>query len=69
MSFSLMWPLEEIKVGDYITRDYLNGIKEEKQRSARFAAWYKLPESTLGNLIEQYDIQMLKLCADSVTLM
>lgn len=43
ISYTLMWPLEEINEGEEITRDYLNGIKEEKQRSSRMAAWYKLP--------------------------
>ena len=43
ISFTLMWPLQDIKAGEYLTRDYLNGIKEEKQRSTRKAAWFKLP--------------------------
>jgi tubulin--tyrosine ligase-like protein 12 len=27
VSYTLMWPLEEINEGDTITRDYLNGLK------------------------------------------
>ena len=44
ISFTLMWPLQQINTDDNLTRDYLNGIKEEKQRSARMAAWFKMPE-------------------------
>ena len=41
-------------MGDYITRDFLNGIPEEKQRSARFAAWYKLPEKDISGVIDEH---------------
>ena len=69
ISFTLLWPTESLEAGDYLTRDYLNGIKEEKQRSYRMAAWQRLPSAKLLSLINDYDMQMLKLCADSVTLM
>jgi hypothetical protein len=36
-----------------VTRDYLNGLGEEKQRSSRLAAWYKLPEPSYLALNEQ----------------
>lgn len=69
ISFTLMWPLQDIKAGDYLTRDYLNGIKEEKQRSSRKAAWFKLPETQLLNLINENDVKMMNLCVSSITLM
>ena len=42
-SFTLLWPLQDINEGDFITKDYLNGIPYEKQREPRLAAWYKQP--------------------------
>ena len=28
ISYSLLWPLQDIKEGDLVTKDYLNGIPE-----------------------------------------
>jgi tubulin--tyrosine ligase-like protein 12 len=69
ISYSLMWPLEDLEEGDLVTRDFLNGIKEEKQRSDRLAAWFKLPQNKYLSLIQEYDNKMLKLSADSATLL
>lgn len=45
VAYSLLWPLEDIQVGDLITKDYLSGLKEERQRSSRLAAWFQLPKT------------------------
>ena len=49
MAFSVFWPLVDIKMGDIITRDFLNGFTEQRQRSSRLAAWFKLPEVYYAN--------------------
>ena len=69
ISYTLLWPTKEINEGDTLTRDYLNGLKEEKQRSTRMAAWYRLPESKYISMNNEHVVDMFKLCADSVTLL
>jgi tubulin--tyrosine ligase-like protein 12 len=39
-AYSIFWPLKSIASGEYIYRDYLHGLSEEKQRSSRLAIWY-----------------------------
>ncbi|KAI3694429.1 hypothetical protein L1987_77394 [Smallanthus sonchifolius] len=43
VSFTILWPTKNIQYGDECTRDYLFGIGEEKQRSARLTAWFHTP--------------------------
>ncbi|KAL4613765.1 hypothetical protein ACB092_07G003700, partial [Castanea dentata] len=40
ISFSILWPTQNVQKGDECTRDFLFGIGEEKQRSARLSAWF-----------------------------
>ncbi|XP_071721457.1 uncharacterized protein [Rutidosis leptorrhynchoides] len=44
VSFTLLWPTKDVEYGDECTRDYLFGIGEEKQRSARLTAWFHTPQ-------------------------
>ncbi|KAK1408538.1 hypothetical protein QVD17_40399 [Tagetes erecta] len=44
VSFTILWPTKNIQYGDECTRDYLFGIGEEKQRSARLTAWFHTPQ-------------------------
>ena len=44
-SFSIFWPTENVQKGDECTLDYLFGIGEDKQRSARLTAWFHTPEN------------------------
>ncbi|KAE8682930.1 hypothetical protein F3Y22_tig00111234pilonHSYRG00209 [Hibiscus syriacus] len=44
VSFSILWPFQNVKKGDECTRDYLFGIGEDKQRSARLTAWFHTPQ-------------------------
>lgn len=44
-SFSILWPTQNVEKGDECTRDFLFGIGEDKQRSARLTAWFHTPEN------------------------
>lgn len=52
VSFSILWPTQNVQKGDECTRDFLCGIGEEKQRSARLTAWFHTPQNYF---IEQYE--------------
>lgn len=56
-------------MGDLVTRDFLNGFTEARQRSSRLAVWYKLPEPFYFNQIDHYNEEMFNLKANSVTLL
>ncbi|KAL3685815.1 hypothetical protein R1sor_003837 [Riccia sorocarpa] len=43
ISYSLLWPVKNVIKGEECTRDYLCGIGEDKQRSARLTAWFHTP--------------------------
>ncbi|KAF3775255.1 Tubulin--tyrosine ligase-like protein 12 [Nymphaea thermarum] len=51
ISFSLLWPIKNVHRGDECTRDFLFGIGEDKQRSARLTAWFRTPQ---GYFIQKY---------------
>lgn len=44
VAYSLLWPVKPIKEGELVSRDYLHGLGEKKQRSSRLAIWYNLPD-------------------------
>lgn len=44
-SFSILWPTQNAEKGDECTRDFLFGIGEDKQRSARLSAWFHASEN------------------------
>lgn len=44
-SYSILWPIHNVQKGDECTRDFLFGIGEDKQRSARLTAWFHTPEN------------------------
>jgi tubulin--tyrosine ligase-like protein 12 len=56
-----LWPIKDIDAGQNIFRDYLNGIKEERQRSSRLAIWYKLPGTYYKGIIKHFNDQMFEL--------
>jgi hypothetical protein len=56
-------------MGDLVTRDFLNGFTEARQRSSRLAAWFRLPEPYYFNQISQYNQEMFNLKANSVNLL
>ncbi|GAB4838042.1 hypothetical protein Ancab_027570 [Ancistrocladus abbreviatus] len=59
VSFSILWPVQDVQKGDECTRDFLFGIGEDKQRSARLTAWYHTPKNYFIKAYERY-LQMLK---------
>ncbi|XP_047322133.1 tubulin--tyrosine ligase-like protein 12 [Impatiens glandulifera] len=64
ISFSLLWPTRNVYKGDECTRDFLFGIGEEKQRSARLTAWFLTPENYF---IKEYENHMRNLNSNTFT--
>eukprot|EP01018_Ginkgo_biloba_P004957 Gb_30069 [translate_table: standard] len=54
ISYSVMWPTVDVHKGQECTRDYLFGIGEDKQRSARLTAWFHTPENYFIQVYERY---------------
>ncbi|KAI5674266.1 hypothetical protein M9H77_14630 [Catharanthus roseus] len=58
VSYSILWPIANVQRGDECTRDYLFGIGEDKQRSARLTAWFHTPQNYF---IKEYEKLRLNL--------
>lgn len=58
VSYSVLWPTRDVNYGDECTRDFLFGIGEEKQRSARLTAWFHTPESYFTQEFKNYKHQL-----------
>ncbi|KAG7988599.1 hypothetical protein I3843_03G195500 [Carya illinoinensis] len=58
VSFSILWPTQNVQKGDECTRDFLFGIGEDKQRSARLSAWFHTPQNYF---IHEYEKHCQKL--------
>ncbi|CAA7016089.1 unnamed protein product [Microthlaspi erraticum] len=54
VSYSIMWPIKDTRKGDECTRDFLSGIGEDKQRSARLTAWFHTPENYFIHEFEKF---------------
>uniref|UniRef100_A0A7N0TS93 Tubulin--tyrosine ligase-like protein 12 SET-like domain-containing protein n=1 Tax=Kalanchoe fedtschenkoi TaxID=63787 RepID=A0A7N0TS93_KALFE len=54
VSFSILWPIQDVYKGSECTRDFLFGIGEDKQRSARLTAWFHTPESYFMQEYQNY---------------
>ncbi|KAM3693701.1 hypothetical protein ACJW31_07G003500 [Castanea mollissima] len=63
ISFSILWPTQNVQKGDECTRDFLFGIGEEKQRSARLSAWFHTPQNFF---IKEYEKHCQKLQSKSL---
>ncbi|OIV97356.1 hypothetical protein TanjilG_07108 [Lupinus angustifolius] len=59
VSYSILWPTQNVQKGDECTRDFLLGIGEDKQRSARLTAWFHTPENYFTQEYEKHN-QKLK---------
>ncbi|XP_078433351.1 tubulin-tyrosine ligase isoform X2 [Wolffia australiana] len=59
MSFSILWPTQNVVQGEECTRDFLFGIGEEKQRSARLTAWFHTPEDYFIQEFLKYQEKLL----------
>ncbi|KAK7304002.1 hypothetical protein RJT34_14973 [Clitoria ternatea] len=55
VSFSILWPTKNVERGDECTRDFLLGIGEDKQRSARLTAWFHTPEKYFIQAYEKHN--------------
>ncbi|GMH16581.1 hypothetical protein Nepgr_018422 [Nepenthes gracilis] len=64
LSFSILWPIEDVQKGDECTRDFLSGVGEDKQRSSRLTAWFHTPESYF---VKAYEKHLQKLQAKHCT--
>ncbi|KAI4335209.1 hypothetical protein L6164_013878 [Bauhinia variegata] len=58
VSFSILWPVQNVQNADECTRDFLSGIGEDKQRSARLTAWFHTPENYF---VQEYEKHRQKL--------
>ncbi|KGN66300.1 tubulin--tyrosine ligase-like protein 12 [Cucumis sativus] len=54
ISFTILWPIHNVQKGDECTRDYLFGIGEDKQRSARLTAWFHTPQNYFVHEYEKH---------------
>ncbi|XP_059283863.1 uncharacterized protein LOC132037376 isoform X1 [Lycium ferocissimum] len=65
VSYSILWPIDDVREGDECTRDYLFGIGEEKQRSARLTAWFHTPRNYFIKEYEKYKnkLQSIKIAS------
>ncbi|KAL9314621.1 hypothetical protein ACSQ67_020073 [Phaseolus vulgaris] len=59
VSFSILWPTQNVQKGDECTRNFLLGIGEDKQRSARLTAWFHTPENYFINAYEKHQQKLL----------
>ncbi len=44
ITYSILWPIKDIKKNEEVTRDYLHNISESMQRSARLTCWFNTPK-------------------------
>ncbi|KMS96222.1 hypothetical protein BVRB_001310 [Beta vulgaris subsp. vulgaris] len=65
VSFSILWPTQDVREGDECTRDYLLGIGEDKQRSARLTAWFHTPKNYFIKGYEKYLLKLQSKCFTS----
>lgn len=55
VSYSLLWPEKDVQKDEECTRDYLFGIGEEKQRSARLTAWFHTPKAFFEKAFRDFE--------------
>ncbi|CAN6290484.1 unnamed protein product [Urochloa humidicola] len=58
ISYTILWPTHDIHTGEECTRDFLFGIGEEKQRSARLTAWFHTPQNYFIQEFRKYQEQL-----------
>ncbi|KAL1214586.1 hypothetical protein V5N11_007481 [Cardamine amara subsp. amara] len=66
VSYSVMWPIKNIQKGDECNRDFLSGIGEDKQRSARLTAWFQTPEKYFIHEFEKYQQKLQPKAVESL---
>ncbi|KAF0891340.1 hypothetical protein E2562_009500 [Oryza meyeriana var. granulata] len=58
VSYTILWPIHDVHTGEECTRDFLFGIGEDKQRSARLTAWFHTPENYFIQEFREYKEQL-----------
>ncbi|KAM3315688.1 hypothetical protein ACQJBY_034052 [Aegilops geniculata] len=58
ISYTILWPICDVHTGEECTRDFLFGIGEDKQRSARLTAWFHTPEKYFIQEFRKYQEQL-----------
>ncbi|XP_044982816.1 tubulin--tyrosine ligase-like protein 12 [Hordeum vulgare subsp. vulgare] len=58
ISYTILWPICDVHTGEECTRDFLFGIGEDKQRSARLTAWFHTPENYFIQEFRKYQEQL-----------
>lgn len=58
MSYSVLWPIQNLKRGEECFRDFLFGIGEDKQRSARLTSWFHTPQNYYIQEFKKYHQQI-----------
>lgn len=53
ITYSILWPIKDVKKNDEISRDYLQNITESMQRSARLTCWFNTPKEYFLNKFYQ----------------
>lgn len=53
-AYTLMWLIKDVKEGELVERDFIYGMKEDKQRSSRLVVWYNIPRLLYVNLYKGY---------------
>jgi tubulin--tyrosine ligase-like protein 12 len=58
ISYTILWPVHDVHTGEECTRDFLFGVGEDKQRSARLTAWFHTPENYFIQEFRKYKEQL-----------
>ncbi|CAI9100721.1 OLC1v1037881C1 [Oldenlandia corymbosa var. corymbosa] len=58
VSYSILWPTQNVERGSECCRDYLYGIGEDKQRSARLTAWFHTPQNYFTREYEKHKMKL-----------
>lgn len=60
ITYSLLWPEQNVRTGDIVYRDFLPQIGEEMFRSYRLYPWFHIPVNTPKMMIEKWKSSMFK---------
>jgi len=63
ISYSLIWPNQDLITGQKLYRDYLFGIDETKFRSAKLACWFDIPYSIFIESYQNYHEKLKEITA------
>ncbi|XP_066399431.1 uncharacterized protein [Miscanthus floridulus] len=56
--YTILWPTHDVHTGEECTCDFLFGIGEDKQCSARLTAWFRTPENYFIQEFRKYQEQL-----------